>query len=146
MLLEGRETWIWAGLAQTDVDGHLVNAGASGGRELFVDRLSLLFLLGLARVNRPRAQLGATVHPPEAAVAAALCGTLPVAVGRADVDGQRERARRLHEVEEPAQPSVIGDRAEEETLLEGVADAEAGRVRLVELLVGAEACVEQRRE
>ena len=46
----------------------------------------LLFLLGLARVNRPRAQLGATVHPPEAAVAAALCGTLPVAVGRADVD------------------------------------------------------------
>ena len=107
-----------AGFAQRQVDAHAVDARARARGEL-VGQLGGL-LLGEPRVGvqRAAALLDAAVDAEQPLVAALLRHPLAVALGRLDMHAERERARRLHHVKQPAEPRLLRRQRDVEHLLQ----------------------------
>ena len=115
-------------LGQRAVDAHAVDARARARRELVVELGGLLLLHARVGIERAPALLDAAVDAVDAPVAALLRHPLAVALGRLDMHAERERARRLHHVKQPAEPRLLGCQGDVEGLHGGGADQQVRAV------------------
>ena len=104
------------GFAYGQVTAEPVDPGASQC-ELGV-QLGGLDLLGLLLgVERPALHFGPAVVAVNPPIPPFVKQALPRAIGRVDMNSDGERAVRGHEVEQPAEPRLLGERADVARLL-----------------------------
>ena len=103
----------------------MVDAGAGACGELVVEVGGLLLLHAGVGVERPPSCFDPAVNAVDPLVPVLLRHPLPVALCRLDVHADGERPRRLHEVQQPPEPGLLGGVRDVEALLGVLADLQA---------------------
>ncbi len=129
---------VGAALADRLVDRDLERRGALVAGQLLEQLAELLLLGEHLVVRRAAAKLGAAVDAEQPAMARLEPRALAQAIKRVNVDRERERARDLHRVQQPAELGRVRQRRDVQRLLEVAVDAQVALVGPVDARGGDE--------